>query len=158
PEEPMIDGLHEQLGALFEVASVGMVVLDRAGQIELANPALAAMFGYEPGELHGQSVELLVIEDMRASHAAGRDGFMATLRMRPTGLGMEAWGRHNDGQAFPIEANLSYLSLGGQTLPIVFVADVTLRKQVEVERDRLLAQEWQARAMAEAAQQRQAFL
>ena len=132
--------LREQLGALFNIASLGILVLDHAGQIELANPALEAIFGYEPGELCGQSLEVLVTEDLRTIHAAHRAGFMAAPRTWPMGIELVVLGRHKDGRAFPIEASLSYLHLNGHITPIAFVADVTKPKRTKEERDRLLVQ------------------
>ena len=66
----MIGDLLESLGALLEGAALGIVALDRAGRIALANRTLEAMFGYAPGELSGQPLELLLPEHQRAAHVA----------------------------------------------------------------------------------------
>jgi PAS domain S-box-containing protein len=154
----MVNELREGFGALFDSASLGIIALEPDGRIALANPLLEAMFGYAPGELRGQPLELLVPEDLRTVHAAHHDAFLAAPRMRPMGGGQAILGRRKNGQSFPIEASLSYIDLGGRIIPVAFVADITERKQLEQERDRLLLQERAARAEAEAAQRRQAFL
>jgi PAS domain S-box-containing protein len=154
----MVSDLHEDFGTLFTNAPLGIVALAPDGRIAQANAALAAMFGYTPDELCGQPLELLVPEALREIHTNHREAFLTAPRMRPMGIGLEVLGRHKDGRTFPIEASLGYIQRAGQRSAIAFVADITKRKQLEHERDRLLHQERTARLAAEAAQRRQLFL
>ncbi|HEX5689374.1 MAG TPA: PAS domain S-box protein, partial [Roseiflexaceae bacterium] len=116
---------------LCQVASLGIIAIDRQGRILFSNAALEAMFGYDPGELFGQSVELLMPESMRDAHAAHRAAFETTPRLRPMGFGIDLIGRRKDGSVFPVEASLSYGKTSDQQISVAFVADLSVRKQVE---------------------------
>jgi diguanylate cyclase (GGDEF)-like protein/PAS domain S-box-containing protein len=70
-----------------------IVETDPAGVIRTANPAVVEMFGYEPAELLGRHIELLIPEDRRAEMAAivaavvagGPSGTIATTRLHRDG-------------------------------------------------------------------------
>ena len=51
------------LRQLIDALSDGVVLTDQAGTIVLANRQLSTMFGYDPGELTGQLVDILVPPD-----------------------------------------------------------------------------------------------
>jgi PAS domain S-box-containing protein len=124
--------------SLFEASSLGIVVVDPAGRIVLANPTLATMFGYERAELIGQPLELLLPEALRERHVVHRATFSAVPRVRPMGYGMELAGWHKDGGTFPLEASLRSMEIDGQAVSVAFVVDLTVPKQIE---DRLRASE-----------------
>ena len=50
----------------------GLAVIDGAGTIVRVNPSLCEMFGYEPGELVGQNVAIL----MTGTDAEHHDGYI----------------------------------------------------------------------------------
>jgi PAS domain S-box-containing protein len=85
----------------------GLLVVDDRGRIQMANPALEAMFGYEPGELLGQRIESLVPETGVGLQAA----FSGDMPRHPvvTLLGRQHFfqGRRKDESGFPIEMSLS---------------------------------------------------
>ncbi|MFL5802378.1 MAG: PAS domain S-box protein [Roseiflexaceae bacterium] len=116
---------------LFQASSMGIVVVDQAGHIVLANAALAAMFGYIAEELIGQPLELLLPTYLRESHAVHRAAYAAEPQTRPMGEGMDLWGLRKDRQTFPLEVSLSSLFLGANAVSVAFVIDITARKQVE---------------------------
>jgi len=51
---------RELLQSVLNCAPDAMVVVTESGTILFANQQASLLFGYTPGELHGQSVELLV--------------------------------------------------------------------------------------------------
>lgn len=83
--------------ALLEAAPDAMVCVATNGQIVLVNEQVEQLFGYPPGELLGQPVEILVPEHARAFHAQHRDGYAANPRKRPMGAGLQLAGRRRDG-------------------------------------------------------------
>ncbi len=115
--------------ALVDSSPDGVVVVDRAGTIRLANPKVAEMFGYRPGELEGQPVECLLPLASRRVHSAHRLRYTAAPRSRPMGENLELWGRRSDGAEFPLEIALSpVVSTGDEQLVIATVRDVTTRR------------------------------
>jgi PAS domain S-box-containing protein len=138
------------LRSLVESAPDGILTIDSAECIVLANRRAEQMFGYAHGELLGQSIDLLVPERLRAAHLAHRAGYLTTPRLRPMGMGLNLYGQRKDGGEFPVEISLSPLSTTGGLLTTAIVRDITLRRAMEV-RAGQLATERAARADAEAA-------
>lgn len=122
----------ERFRLVVEANINGLLVADSAGRIVLANPALAAMFGYAREELVGQPLDMLLPEAGRAMHA---DYFAAYLRdpvARPMGKGRELYGRRKDGSLFPIEISLSPFHENGELFVDAFVADISERRRSEL--------------------------
>src|SRR5262245_38568707 len=61
--------------AFFESAAESIIVIDRAGKIVLVNAQTEQMFGYRRGELIGQTLELLLPENVRATHVRHREAY-----------------------------------------------------------------------------------
>lgn len=118
------------LGVL-ESAPDAVVVVDEQGDIILANARTAAMFGYEPGELVGQSVDLLVPDRMRLQHQGHRADFAAKACPRPMDAASELVGRRRDGSEFPVEISLSPIPCPEGPVVVAAVRDVTDRKETE---------------------------
>ena len=118
--------------AILANAPDGILIADHHGVIRMTNARLDEMFGYAPGELLGQAVEVLVPEALRAAHVGLRSGFSRAAASRPMGLsGAALQGRHKDGSLFPIEAGLASLpSVGGREATVCAVLrDVTERQR-----------------------------
>ena len=86
--------------ALFEHATLGILVVDKSGTIELANPNIESLFGYKSVELIGQPIEILIPEKSRNNHVDHRSGYFHNPKTRPMGKGMELHGRRKDGSVF----------------------------------------------------------
>jgi PAS domain S-box-containing protein len=110
---------------LFECATISILVINEQGSIELANPCAAALFAYQPAELIGQPMEVLLPEDLRARHMHHRRDYFARPKTRPMGLGMELYARKKNGEVFPVAISLGHYQLEGETLAVAFVTDIT---------------------------------
>ena len=117
--------------ALLESASQGILSIDRAGRIVLANQKAEEMFGYQRDELLGANIEILLPDSRRAHHTHQRDDYFANPRARPMGIGMDLAGRRKNGVEFPVEVSLSYVETEEGVFAIAFVNDISKRKQLE---------------------------
>jgi PAS domain S-box-containing protein len=120
--------------SIIESAPDGMLVTDWRGCITLSNPKLEAMFGYAPGELIGQPIEVLVPESGRGGHVARRDGYLAEGVDRAMGgNNRELRGLRKNGETFAVDVRLSRLPLieGRGLCVCASVRDATERKLVE---------------------------
>jgi PAS domain S-box-containing protein len=145
---PSSDGPSD-LGAevyrkLIEVAPDAMLLLNAEGRITLANLQMERLFGYTKRELLGQSIELLIPERVRETHARHRTRFFQAPTVRPMGLGLPLYGMKRDGTEFPVEISLSPLPTDEGLVVAASIRDGTERERFE---DELRA----ARALAEAA-------
>ncbi len=129
PQTPPISS-ELDFRAVFEAAADGMFVVSPDGLILEANRELERQFGYEPGELLGQPVELLVPERLRADHVLHRERYQRSAQSRPMGVGMELRGVRKDGTEFPVEISLSPHGSNGSRLTICIVRDMTERNQL----------------------------
>jgi PAS domain S-box-containing protein len=113
---------------LTEATQDAIVVTDHDCRITLFNPAAEQLFGYQPEEVLGKPVDLLVPDD-------GRQGFLRYLETQQaarSGRPVEMYGRHKDGTAFPLELALSIIGLGGAG-PVQLLAairDLTERNRI----------------------------
>ena len=117
--------------AILENAAEGIVVVDAAGRIVSVNAKTEQMFRYDRAALVGQSLEILLPERLRQRHGTHRANFMANLRTRPMGRGLDLTGRRADGEEFPIEISLSYIETEEGTHALAFMSDITQRLAVE---------------------------
>jgi len=108
--------------SIIETAPDGMLVVDGAGQILLANPKADELFGYATGELVGGQIEQLVPEQSRGSHPEQRKRFTAENRTRLMGEGPQIRGRRKDGSEFELFVTLSPLPSRGTRGNCVSVA------------------------------------
>ena len=121
----------EGFTALFENATVGILVVSGKGDIVMANPCALRLFGYEHETLVGQPLSVLVPESSREKHIQRHRDYFKNPDQRPMGIGMELRALHKDGTEFPVEISLGHYQLGQQNLAVAFVTDITHRKAGE---------------------------
>jgi PAS domain S-box-containing protein len=122
-----------KLRALLESASEGVVATDAEGKIILVNSMTERLFGYSREDLLGQSVEILLVEDLRTIHRGHRQTYIARPRARPMGAGMTLSARRKDGATFPVEISLSFAQEheNGSLTVLALITDITERKRIE---------------------------
>lgn len=131
--EKDIISLESEIGfrALFQYATIGILVVGQRGTIELVNPNAEKLFGYSSAELIGKPVEVLIPESLHTRHHHHRDSYFEKPKSRPMGQGMDLYARKKDGSVFPVEISLGYYELSGEKLAMAFISDITQRKEAE---------------------------
>ncbi len=128
---------------VLEAAPDGMLVVDRAGAIIMANTEVEKLFGYSHDELLGQSVDMLVPTQHQHPHVNRRDSFWRAPSTRPMGQGSKLAGLRKDGSEVPVEIALSPVQTDAGDLVISSIRDISERvrffealhdKNVELER------------------------
>lgn len=122
---------------LLESAPDAVVIVNKAGQIQLVNAQTERLFGFSRGDLMGQPVEILVPQRFRNQHVGNRQGYSQSPRTRVMGAGLELCGRRKDGSEFPVEISLSPLETAEGTLISSAIRDVSERRHNEEEISKL---------------------
>ena len=142
--ETRLRDTEEWYRSILESAPDGMVVVDDAGTIRLANEGMRAIFGFSPGELVGRNVDALLPQAQRAGHGTLRDGFFAAPRVRSmAAFTQPLLGARADGSVVPLEISLSPLPTlqGRPPMVAASIRDVTERTAaadaLAAERERL---------------------
>ncbi len=124
--------VNERFEALFEHASLGIVVTDAEGKIEMVNQFLLSQFGYTDNEeLVSKKIEVLIPRRYDNIHYKHRESYTKHPSHRPMGIGRDLFGLRSDGTEFPVEVSLSNFNTSEGMFVIAFVSDITLRKQIE---------------------------
>src|SRR5689334_8300662 len=123
--------------ALFNYASMSIIVANSKGKILLANPFAQKQFGYVGDELIGQQVELLIPGRFHKKHVGHREKYVKHPQDRPMGVGLDLFALRKDGTEFPVEVSLGHYNNHDEKYVIAFISDTTIRKQDEDEIRRL---------------------
>jgi PAS domain S-box-containing protein len=125
---------EEQRAIIIDAAPNGMMIVDEAGIITLANTRCAQIFGYEPGALTGKPVESLVPDGFRPGHATLRSRFTDGEDVPGMVTGRVVTGRQHDGGAVKIEVLLSPVVTPRGRIAVASIFDTTERQRLEAER------------------------
>ncbi|QDK47416.1 PAS domain-containing sensor histidine kinase [Bdellovibrio sp. ZAP7] len=110
----------------------GLIVVDARGEILMSNAEMERMFGYEKGELVGQSLEILVPREVRTNHVGLRAGFFENPSKRQMGAGRDLRGIRKDGSEMPVEIGLNPLVTAQGNFVVASVVDITERKKMDL--------------------------
>jgi PAS domain S-box-containing protein len=116
---------------VLEALPDAIVLVDGAGQIQLANAATDRMFGYGRGELIDRPVEVLIPDRYRDRHPGHRAGFFSSPHARPLGAGLELLGMRQDGVEFPVDISISPLRTANGIFAIAAIRDISARRRFE---------------------------
>jgi protein-histidine pros-kinase len=116
---------------LLESMPDSIVMANMTGRIVLANTQAEKLFGYPPGALRGQLVEILLPQRFRGGHVGHRSNYFGQPRTREMGAGLELYGLRADGTEFPVEISLSPLQTEEGTLAMSAIRDLGQRRRAE---------------------------
>lgn len=119
--------------ALFNSASLGIIVVDKKGTIVLANHFADKLFGYTDQSMAGEVLETLIPQRYHHKHVGYRDDYAHDPKARGMGIGMTLSAIRKDGTEFPVEVSLGHFKTDEEQFVIAYIADITKRKQSEQE-------------------------
>lgn len=126
--------LRDSLGgfeALVESSPDVVLVVDEDGLIAHANSQAQRVLGWEPVEILGQPIEVLLPARFHDAHRRHRDAFLADPQPRSMGVGLDLFAVHREGHEVPVDVALGTFSSASGTAVTAFVRDITERRQSE---------------------------
>jgi PAS domain S-box-containing protein len=130
-EESALRYSEQNYRLVVETAPDAVISIDESGAILFANPATARIFGYDPTELIGKPLTILMPEFLRKLHENGFSRYLATGQRHINWQGTELTGLRKNGQEFPVEISFGELSRDGHKVFTGFIRDISERKQAE---------------------------
>ncbi|MBT6716099.1 MAG: PAS domain S-box protein, partial [Nitrospina sp.] len=88
-----------------------IIVIDEWGIVSTFNPGAEKMFGYQPSEMIGQSINLLVPEPDRSKHNEYLQKYLSTGKRNILGMNRELTGQHKNGSVFPMDLGVNEMKL-----------------------------------------------
>jgi anti-anti-sigma factor len=113
------------LWQLIDALGDGLALTGHAGEIVLVNRRCAEMFGYEPAELVGRPVEILVPAELRAAHQGHRAAYGRAPEARPMGDRARLVGLRKDGATLPVEISLTPVPTATGHFVLAVIRDAT---------------------------------
>lgn len=135
PEEELRRA-EERFRLVVESSPAGVVIVGTDGRIVHVNQTTENWFGYTRDELIGQEVEVLVPRRHHERHRQDRAEYLADPQTRLMGASRNLHGRRKDGSEFPVDISLHPLRTDQGILVMAYVADLTDRRQAELEMQR----------------------
>lgn len=131
-------GLVDALGAsegrlqsIVNTANDAVVTIDGLGVVRQWNPHASDMFGYQPDDIVGQPISMIVPPEFREKHDAGLMRLARGGEPRIIGQTLELLGLHASGHQFPIELSLAMWDQGDDRFFTGIIRDITRRKEAE---------------------------
>jgi PAS domain S-box-containing protein len=129
--EKALKASEERFRSVTQSALDGIVSADSSGRILTWNNGAERIFGYQPHEILGLSLTLLMPERYRAAHTHGLQRMQAMRTGQVIGKTVELSGLRKDGSEFPLELSLAMWRTGEQMFYGGIIRDLTERKQAE---------------------------
>lgn len=113
------------LNTLARATGEGFIAINERSIILMANAELERMWGYAPGELIGQPVQILQPRRYRREHTNGVRNFIQEHKHDTSGGWSFVEALHKDGHEFPIFIRIAKVQHDGRFLLAATVRDAT---------------------------------
>ncbi|NNJ94458.1 MAG: PAS domain S-box protein [Halobacteria archaeon] len=119
--------LEQRFHRLVDASSIGQLVVDSDGRIEISNLAAERVLGYERGELEGVLVDTMLPADLREQHVHHREQYLQEPEARMMGTGRELKAVRKEGSTIPVEVGLTPYTDQDRQLILVSIIDLSHR-------------------------------
>ena len=117
--------------AIIQNAIDGIITINENGTIELINPAACALFDYDPGDVIGQNIKILMPDPDKNQHDDFIIRYQMTGEATIMGIGREVLGLRKDGTVFPFRLGLTEVQFSGRRIFTGFIHDLSKEKEAE---------------------------
>ena len=129
--EAALRAREAHLSSILETIPDAMIVIDETAIVRSFSAAAIRQFGYEPAEVVGRNISMLMPEPYRSGHNGYMARYLATGEKRIIGVGRVVVGQRKDGSTFPMELAVGEMRSAGERYFTGFIRDLTERQQTE---------------------------
>jgi two-component system, LuxR family, sensor kinase FixL len=119
------------LKSILETVPDAMIVIDERGSIQSFSAAAERLFGYQPEEVIGRNIKMLMPSPYREQHDAYLVRYLTTGERHIIGIGRVVVGERKGGSTFPMELAVGEMKSRNQLFFTGFIRDLTERQQTE---------------------------
>lgn len=123
---------YTHLEAVLNTILDGLITIDSEGSIQSFNPAAVRIFGYEPEEVIGRNVKMLMPDPYHSEHDGYLEHYKETGERKIIGIGREVAAKRKDGSVFPMELGVNEMQVDGKRMFVGTIRDITERKEAEI--------------------------
>ena len=129
-----LEANEARIRKIVDIALDAVVTIDDRGVVTGWNPQAEQIFGWQSGEVIGQSLTNTIIPPRyREAHERGLRHYAQTGTGSVLNKRIEITALDRTGREFPIELSITPMHLDGKTIFSAFLRDITERKQAEDE-------------------------
>lgn len=121
----------KRIEAISDNTLDAIVTIDTQANIVACNASCERIFGWEPREMIGHNVRMLMPEPHRSEHDTYVRNYVQGGPPQIIGFGREVYAAHKSGGTFPIEIGVTEVRYDQQRLFIAVIRDISERKQTE---------------------------
>lgn len=129
--EDALKAREAHLRSILETVPDAMIVIDEQARIQSFSATAVRQFGYEPDEVLGQNINILMPAPYREQHDGYIQRYLSTGERRIIGIGRVVVGQRKDGSTFPMELAVGEMHSGGGRYFTGFIRDLTERQKTE---------------------------
>ena len=126
-----LNGREAHLRSILATVPDAMVVIDESGVIQSFSATAERLFGFQPEEVQGRNVSMLMPSPYRQEHDGYLLRYMTTNERRIIGVGRVVVGQRKNGTTFPMELSVGEVLLEGRRQFTGFVRDLSERQEHE---------------------------
>ena len=127
----MSSDLALQLKSVIETAIDGIITINHRGIAESVNPAAAKLFDYQPEDIIGNNIKMLMPEPDRTNHDEYISRYEKTRQPHIIGIGREVFGKRKDGSIFPLRLAVSEVILNDRVIYTGIIHDLSAVKEAQ---------------------------
>lgn len=120
-----------KLNAVMDTVIDGLIIIDNIGTIHSFNKSAERIFGYEPEDVIGENVKMLMPDPYKSEHDGYLSNYRETRERHIIGIGRTVEARRKNGEVFPIELGVSEMEISGKQMFVGTLRDISERKAAE---------------------------
>lgn len=121
-----------ELSTIFAAAIDPMIVVNEKGIVQSANLAVKTVLGYDPEELIGQNISIMVPSPHKENHDGYIKHYLKTREAKIVGSSREVTALHAHGYEVPVILSLSEMQFHNETRFVGTIHDISEQKEREL--------------------------